>query len=47
MASGKPSYLRLLWVPIITALIAAAIVTMRGCDLAHPPTTEARTSGRR
>jgi hypothetical protein len=46
MASEPSSHLRLLWVPIVMALIAAAIVTLRGCDAGRPPTTEARESGR-
>jgi hypothetical protein len=47
MASESPSYLRLLWVPILMALIAAGIVTLRGCDRDHSPTTAAHESGRR
>jgi hypothetical protein len=29
--------LRLLWVPIVAALIAAAVVTVRGCQTAPAP----------
>ena len=47
MAAEPPSHLRLLWVPIVMALIAAAIVTLRGCNPEHGPATEARESGRR
>jgi hypothetical protein len=44
MASESPSYLRLLWVPIVMALIAAGIVTLRGCNSDYARTTEARKS---
>jgi hypothetical protein len=47
MPTEPPSHLRLLWVPILMALIAAAVVTLRGCDLNRAPATAARESGRR
>ena len=42
MASDPPSHLRLLWVPIIMALIAAGIVTLRGCHPDSGQSTESR-----
>ena len=46
MAADPPSPgLRLLWVPILMALIAAAIVTVRGCHTEGGPS--ARETGRR
>jgi hypothetical protein len=47
MAPEPPSHLRLLWVPIVMALIAAAVVTLRGCNSEHTPTTQATETERR
>jgi hypothetical protein len=48
MASDPPSPgFRLFWVPIVVALLAAAIVTLRGCTPERPAATEAREGGRR
>ena len=45
MASEPPSPgLRLLWVPILVALLAAAVVTVRGCHAG--PDVSARETGR-
>jgi hypothetical protein len=33
--------LRLLWVPIVVALIAAALVTVRGCQAGPEPSARA------
>jgi hypothetical protein len=48
MANDPPTPgLRLLWVPIVMALIAAGIVSVRGCGAAPPPDVPARDTGGR